>query len=284
MNFQKLKIYYHLMRLDKPIGIYLLLWPTLMALWIAGNGKPNPFIVMIFILGVIVMRSAGCVINDIADQNFDKSVTRTKNRPLAANLVSVKEAVILCMLLIGIAFILVLQLNILTIFMSVVALLLAASYPFMKRFTHLPQFILGAAFGFAVPMAFAALSNAIPTDALLLYLAAICWAVAYDTEYAMVDREDDLSIGLKSTAILFGRFDKIMIAIFHVLTLIFLAKLGYDLQLGKFYYCALVIGGSLVIYQQYLLKDRISQNCFKAFQNNHYFGLIILLGVMLAYL
>jgi len=281
MNTQKLKLYAKLMRLDKPIGIYLLLWPALIALWIAGQGKPDPFIVSIFILGVIVMRSAGCVINDIADKEFDKSVARTKNRPLAAGLLSRKEAFLLFFLLINIAFILVLQLNFLTIAMSFAALLLASIYPFMKRYTHLPQVVLGAAFGWAVPMAFTAITQRVPSQAWVLYLATICWSLVYDTEYAMADIKDDVLIGIKSTAIFFGSLDKLIIGLFQFLTLAFFAMIGANLGFGKFFFGGIFIASLIAFYQQYLIKDRNANQCFKAFLNNNWFGFVLFLGVML---
>lgn len=272
-----------LMRLDKPIGIFLLMWPMLIALWIAGNGKPNPFIVGIFVLGAIVMRSAGCVINDLADRRFDKFVERTKNRPLAVGLVSIKEALLLFCVLISVAFGLVLQLNIFTICLSIVALLLAATYPLMKRYTHLAQVILGATFGWAVPMAFAALTNQVPSVAWLLYLATCCWAIVYDTEYAMADRYDDIKLGLKSTAILFGKADRFMIGVFQLCTFLLLIKCGLDLGLGKIYYIGLFLASLFSIYQQYLIKNRIPTHCFKAFLNNNFLGATVFLGLVLDY-
>lgn len=275
--------YVRLMRLDKPIGIFLLLWPMLMALWIAGNGKPNPKIVAIFVLGAILMRSAGCVVNDLLDRKFDKFVERTKNRPLAIGVVSVKKAVMLFFSLILMAFILVLQLNLFTISLSTVALLLASIYPLMKRYTHLPQLVLGLAFGWAVPMAFAALTNEIPSVAWVLYLAACCWAIVYDTEYAMVDRVDDLKLGLKSTAILFGKADRMMIGVFQILLFLLLIKCGIDLGLGKIYYGGLFFASFFAIYQQYLIKDRIPKNCFNAFLNNNFLGACLFFALVFDY-
>lgn len=272
-----------LMRLDKPIGIFLLMWPMLIALWIAGNGTPNPVIVMIFVLGAVIMRSAGCVMNDLLDRRFDKFVERTKNRPLAIGLVSTKEALLLFCVLIFIAFFLALQLNILTIGLSFVALLLAVIYPLMKRHTHLAQFVLGITFGWAVPMAFAALINHIPPVAWVLYIATCCWAVVYDTEYAMADRTDDIKLGLKSTAILFGKADKAMVGVFQLLMFLLLIKCGLDLNLGKIYYVGLVFAGLFAIYHQYLIKDRIPAQCFKAFLNNNFIGGVVFLGLVLDY-
>jgi 4-hydroxybenzoate polyprenyltransferase len=276
-------LFIHLMRLDKPIGIFLLLWPMLIALWVAGKGNPNPTIVGIFILGAIIMRSAGCVINDLFDRRFDISVERTKNRPLAVGVVTAKEASFLFLALILSAFILALQLNIATISMSIIALLLASIYPLMKRYTHLAQVVLGATFGWAVPMAFMALTNQIPLVAWLLYLATCCWAIVYDTEYAMVDRVDDIKLDLKSTAILFGNTDRVMIAVFQVFMFLLLIKCGIDLGLGKIYYSGLLLASFFAIYQQYIIKDRISSHCFKAFLNNNSLGATVFLGLVLDY-
>jgi 4-hydroxybenzoate polyprenyltransferase len=283
MKASKIILYIKLMRLNKPIGIFLLMWPMLMALWIAGNGKPNPIIVFIFILGAIVMRSAGCVINDLWDRRFDKFVERTKNRPLAIGAVSTKEALLLFFSLVLIAFILVLQLNVLTLCLSLIALLLASIYPLMKRYIHVPQVVLGLAFGWAVPMAFAALTHQIPSIAWLLYLATGCWAVIYDTEYAMADRCDDIKLGLKSTAILFGKADKIMIGVFQVFLFLLLIKCGLELNLRKIYYSGLFFASFFAIYQQYLIKDRDPKNCIRAFLNNNYLGGVLFLGLVLNY-
>lgn len=284
MKYAKLNAYIRLMRLDKPIGIFLLLWPALMALWIAGNGNPNPFIVGIFVMGVIVMRSAGCVINDLADKEFDKSVARTRTRPLVAGDLIPKQAIILFSLLIGLAIILVLQLNFFTILMSFMALFLAVIYPFMKRYTALPQVILGAAFGWAVPMAFTAVSGQVTKEALLLYIIAILWAVVYDTQYAMVDKKDDITIGIKSTAILFGKWDKVIIGALQLTILILFLTLGERLAFGKMYYFFLFIASGSALYQQYLIKDRLPAQCFKAFLNNNLFGGLIFTGIVLEYL
>lgn len=279
----KFKSYIHLARLDKPIGIFLLLWPTLMALFIAGNGKPDSYVVMIFILGVIVMRSAGCVINDIADQEFDKLVLRTKSRPLAAEKITRREALILFLFLISIALVLVLQLNNYTIMLSTIGLALACFYPLMKRFTHLPQVVLGAAFGWAIPMAFAAVTESIPFYAWILFLANIFWTVAYDSLYAMVDREDDLLVGIKSTAILFGRYDRLIIGILQLCALTLFISLGGFLNYGIFYYIGIACASIFLIYQQYLIKEKVLTLCFKAFLNNNWFGLCILVGLLLDY-
>ncbi len=275
--------YLRLMRLDKRIGIYLLLWPTLMALWIAGNGKPDPFIVLVFILGVIVMRSTGCVINDIADREFDKFVKRTQNRPLVTGEVTLLGAFILFLGLVLIAFLLVLQLNLLTMVLSSVGLLLAIIYPFMKRYNYVPQVILGAAFGWAIPMAFVALTRNIPPVAFLLFFVSLCWAVIYDTEYAMVDRSDDIKIGIKSTAIWFGKADAIVIGVFQLLMLALLVKIGVDLDCGKFYFGAVLCAGLCFIYQQYLMKNRNETACFHAFLNNNLVGGLLFMGLYLDY-
>ncbi|MEK7712351.1 MAG: 4-hydroxybenzoate octaprenyltransferase, partial [Pseudomonadota bacterium] len=229
------------MRLDRPIGIFLLLWPVLWALWIAAAGKPALPVFVVFVVGVVLMRSAGCVINDYADREFDPKVERTRDRPLAAGRVRPREALVLFVVLALSAFTLVLFMNRLTILLSFVGVALAVSYPFMKRWTQLPQFYLGAAFGWGVPMAFAAQTGAVPADAWILFGATLCWAVAYDTAYAMVDRDDDVRVGVKSTAILFGRADRLMIALFHALTLALLTWAGARAGLGLTYYMGLML-------------------------------------------
>jgi 4-hydroxybenzoate polyprenyltransferase len=275
----KLYQYALLMRLNRPIGILLLLWPTLWALWIAGQGDPNILVTTVFILGVILMRSAGCVINDYADRNIDPHVKRTRERPLAAKRVSEKEALILFVILCLIAFSLVLLMNILTIGLSVIAALLAATYPFMKRYTHFPQVFLGAAFGFAIPMAFAAQTGEIPLIAWLLFIINLLWTVAYDTLYAIVDRDDDLLIGVKSTAILFGKADKAIVASLQIIVIILLLYLGMLLSYTYLYYMGIFIAAMLVIYQQWLIKDREPARCFQAFLNNHWFGAAVFAGI-----
>lgn len=273
-----------LSRLHRPIGIYLLLWPTLWAVWISSAGNPNGLITFIFIIGVVLMRSAGCVINDYADRRIDPHVKRTKLRPLASGAVSPKEALIVFAFLCLLSFGLVLLLNPLTIQLSFIGLLLAAIYPFMKRYTHLPQVFLGAAFGWAIPMAFAAELNNVPFVAWWLFVINILWVVVYDTMYAMVDRDDDLKIGVKSTAILFGQADKLIIAVLQVIVLGLLIGLGLQLQLGIFYYLSLLGAALLALYQQWLIKDRDPAACFKAFLNNHWFGLVIFIGLLSHYL
>ncbi len=281
---QQLKSYAYLMRLDKPIGIFLLLWPTMWALLIASHGHPPLYILIVFTLGVILMRSAGCVINDIADRNFDGHVTRTQTRPLVTGEASLKQALTLFFGLCAIAFGLVLTLNRLTVLLAIPGVLLASSYPFTKRITDAPQLILGIAFSWSIPMAFAAINNTVPVIAWLLMLANILWTTAYDTEYAMVDREDDLKIGIRSTAILFGKADKVIIGCLQVATLFFLLMVGQYCQLDDWYYLGLGISSMLILYQQHLIRDRKPPACFKAFLNNHWVGLIITTGILLAYL
>jgi len=280
----KFKQYLFLMRADRPIGSFLLLWPTLWSLWLAGEGQPSASIVLIFIAGVFVMRSAGCVINDYADRHIDPDVTRTCNRPIAAGLVQPREALLLFSVLCGIALLLVLQLNMLSIKLSVVAIFLAASYPFMKRYTHLPQVYLGIAFGWSIPMAFAAQSGQLPASIWLLFLANICWTVAYDTMYAMVDREDDLKIGVMSTAILFGNNDRLIIGKLQLLTLGLLLWTGFLFDRGSFYYAGLLMASFFFLYQQWLIAERSPAQCLQAFLNNNWFGAVVFVGLALDYL
>lgn len=281
---QRLLQYAYLMRLHRPIGILLLLWPALWALWIAGEGSPDPLVLFVFVTGVVLMRSAGCVINDYADRDFDPHVARTRERPIAAGQVTPREALILfaalCLLALG----LVLLMNSLTIWLSLVGALLAVTYPFMKRYTHLPQVYLGAAFGWAVPMAFAAQTGEVPRVAWLLFVATILWATAYDTMYGMVDREDDLKIGVKSTAILFGESDRLIIAIIQVVLLLALVLAGQAAGLGVYYYFGLLLATTLLVYQQYLIRERRPAACFKAFLNNNWFGAAVFGGIVLDYL
>ena len=280
---EKLRDYARLMRLDRPIGSLLLLWPTLWALWIAAQGPPEPRILVVFALGVLLMRSAGCVINDYADRDLDPLVARTRDRPLAAQRVSPREALALVLILCLGAFALVLLLNRLTVMLSVVGLALAATYPFHKRFSPLPQVHLGLAFGWAVPMAFAAVQNGVPLVAWLLMSAAVLWAVVYDTMYAMVDREDDLLAGVKSSAILFGRYDRTFIGAFQVLTLLALVLAGQRAGLGVAYHAGLAAAGGLSIYQQLLIRERVPARCFRAFLNNNWFGGSVFCGLALDY-
>jgi 4-hydroxybenzoate polyprenyltransferase len=273
--------YARLMRLDKPVGIYLLLWPTLWALLMAGQGFPPLDISIIFVAGVIVMRSAGCVINDYADRKVDGSVKRTAQRPLATGEVTAKQALQLFAALIAMAFVLVLFLNWQTIALSVVALLLASSYPFMKRYTHLPQVVLGAAFGWAIPMAFMAVLETVPTYAWWLFVANLLWTVAYDTMYAMVDRDDDLQIGVKSTAILFGKNDVLIVMSLQALALGILACIGVAINATWPYYAAIAFSALLCVRQYQLIKRRQREGCFTAFLENHYVGLAITIGTAL---
>jgi 4-hydroxybenzoate polyprenyltransferase len=281
---QKLDVYERLMRLDKPIGILLLLWPTLWALLIAGQGKPDWIIVLIFVTGTVLMRSAGCVMNDIADSEYDGLVERTQHRPLATKEVSKKEAYILAAVLSLVAFYLVCQLNTLTIKLSVLALLLAASYPYTKRFFAIPQAYLGVAFGFGIPMAFAAITDYLPPICWVLLAANVFWAIAYDTEYAMVDREDDLKIGIKSSAITFGRFDVAVVMVCYALTLFLLALGGKWLLMGWPYYLGLAGAAGVAIYHYYLIKTREKAKCFSAFLGNNWFGFAVFAGLAAQYL
>ena len=281
---QKLDAYERLMRLDKPIGILLLMWPTLWALLIAGQGKPDWIVVLIFATGTVLMRSAGCVMNDIADSEYDGLVERTQYRPLVNNEVSKKEAYILAIGLSLVAFALVCMLNTLTIKLSVVAMLLAASYPFTKRFLSIPQAYLGIAFGWSIPMAFAAILGNIPAIAWVLLGANIFWAIAYDTEYAMVDREDDLKIGIKSSAITFGRFDVFAVMISYAVTLLLLVVVGKWLLLSTAYYLGLVFATGFAGYHYFLIKAREKSKCFKAFLHNNWFGLSVFAGLSSHYL
>ena len=275
--------YFRLMRFDKPIGIYLLLWPTLWALFLAKRGLPEIDLMIIFTLGVILMRSAGCVINDFADRKIDKFVMRTKDRPLTSGEVSEKGALILFSFLILISFGLVLMTNFLTVQLSIVAVFLATLYPFVKRWSNLPQFVLGSAFAMSVPMAFSATLDEIPFSAWLVFLATIIWTVIYDTIYAMVDREDDLKINVKSTAILFGKYDLIIIFLLHLLLIALLVMISQEFQMGNYFNMAIVLATLLMIYHQHLIKDRDRAKCFKAFLNNHYIGIVILLGIVLSF-
>lgn len=281
---QRLHQYYLLTRLNRPIGIFLLLWPTLWALWIAGDGRPDFLVCMVFILGVVLMRSAGCVINDYVDRDIDPHVVRTRERPMAAGRVSSKEALVLFGTLCLAAFGLALLMNNLTIMLSVVGVVLAIIYPFMKRYTHLPQVFLGMAFGWAVPMVFAAQTGAVPQVAWLLFVATVLWATAYDTMYAMVDRPDDMRIGVKSTAILFGEADRLLIGMIQLLFLVAMLLVGRQLELGSFYYGGLLVAAGFGIYQQYLIRRREAAACFKAFLNNNWFGAAIFCGIVLHYI
>ncbi len=280
----KLSLYAELIRLNRPIGIYLLLWPTLWALWFAANGTPSLKILIIFTLGVVFMRSAGCAINDYADRDFDRHVARTKERPITSGKISPKEALIVFTVLAFASLLLVLQLNFSTILLSVVAVLLAASYPFMKRYHYFPQVHLGAAFAWAIPMAYTATtSQSPPLEAWLLFIAALLWTTAYDTQYGMVDREDDLKIGVKSTAILFGKYDNLINGFLQFLTLILLSIVGWLNQRGLIFYLALLLASGFIIYQQHLTRGREPQRCLQAFLNNNWIGMIIFIGIAADY-
>jgi len=272
-----------LARLDRPVGNLLLLWPMLWAFWIAAEGFPDPLALAVFCAGVLVMRAAGCVINDFADRNIDRHVKRTHNRPLTAGRVSSKEALVLFVVLALIAFGLVLLMNRLTILLAFVGIVLAATYPFMKRYTHLPQVHLGAAFGWAVPMAFAAQTDSLPPIAWLVFVAAVLWATIYDTQYAMVDRDDDLKIGVKSTAILFGEHDRLIIGILQVLMLICLVLIGRRAELSAIYYVGVASAAALFAYQQFLIRDRSREGCFQASLNNTKVGALVFLGIVFHY-
>jgi 4-hydroxybenzoate polyprenyltransferase len=272
-----------LMRLDRPIGIWLLLWPTLWALWIASAGHPQRRLLAIFVAGTLLMRSAGCIINDLADRNIDPHVKRTRSRPLAFRVVSPGEALVLFVLLILGALALVLQLNMLTLRLAVVGAVLTVSYPLLKRFFPLPQLYLGLCFGWAVPMAFAATLGTVPRLGWLILVAAVLWAGVYDTMYAMVDRDDDLRIGVQSSAILFGDMDRLMIAAMQLMVLYTLLLVGRELHFGIGYRVGLVAGACLFVWQQWLIRRRDREACLLAFQNNNYFGMAIFIGLLLQY-
>jgi 4-hydroxybenzoate polyprenyltransferase len=281
---QRLHEYVRLTRLDRPIGIYLVMWPMLWALWVAGEGRPDPLVFVVFMLGTVLMRSAGCAINDYADRHIDLHVARTKQRPLAAGTLRPREAVWVFAVLSLAAFVLVLLMNPLTIQLSIVGVLLAASYPFTKRYTYLPQAYLGVAFGWAIPMAFAAQANALPPVAWLLFIANVLWSLVYDTMYAMADREDDLKIGVKSSAILFGRHDRLIIGLMQGVMFGLFILAGVILDMSLWYYLGLLAAVGFAGYEQYLIRDREAQQCFRAFLNNHYLGASIFAGLALHYL
>lgn len=280
---QKLDAYERLMRLDKPVGILLLLWPTLWGLWVASLGIPDFWVTWIFVLGTVLMRSAGCVLNDWADRSFDGEVARTRNRPLITGEVSPREALFLAAGLSILAFLLVLPLNWKVWALSVPALLLAASYPFVKRFFALPQAYLGLAFGFGIPMAFAAMQKGVPLLAWIMLLANLFWVLAYDTEYAMVDREDDLKIGIKTSAITFGRFDVLAVMVCYVLFLLLMVWVGAAIGRGWYYFGGLALAAVFVCYQWVLIHERDRKRCFLAFQFNQWIGAVIFLGLLVDY-
>jgi len=281
---ERLNIYEQLTRLDRPIGILLLLWPTLWGLWMSSYGFPNPLVAVIFIVGVVLMRSAGCIVNDFADRNFDAHVERTRERPLAANLISPFEALALAAMLALLAFLLVLQLNALTVKLSLIALALTVVYPFLKRLFWLPQAWLGIAFGFGIPMAFAAHHNQVVPIAWVMLAANVFWALAYDTEYAMVDRDDDMKLGLKSSAILFGRFDVLGVMICHALFVLIMIYVGWWAQLGVFYFMGLVAAACLAGYQYVLMRERQRESYFRAFLNNNLVGAAVFVGIVVDFL
>jgi 4-hydroxybenzoate polyprenyltransferase len=281
---ERLDTYERLMRLDKPIGILLLLWPTLWALWISSNGHPNWVVVWIFVLGTVLMRSAGCVMNDYADRSFDAHVERTKTRPLATGEVSGKEALALAAVLSLLAFGLVTLLNKLTILLSLAALFLAITYPYTKRFVSLPQAYLGIAFGFGIPMAFAAHNDAVPALAWALLAANVFWSLAYDTEYALVDRDDDIKIGIRSSALFFGRYDVAAIMGCYVCMLAILGGVGWYIRLGWPYFAGLAMAAAIALYHYTLIRERERSKCFKAFLHNNWIGAAIFAGLAASYL
>jgi len=281
---QRLREYVRLTRLDRPIGIYLVMWPMLWALWIASEGRPDPLILTVFIVGTVLMRSAGCAINDYADRHIDLHVSRTRQRPLATGAILPREAVMVFMVLSLISFALVLLMNPLTISLSFIGLMLAASYPFAKRYTYLPQAYLGIAFGWAIPMAFAAQINALPAIAWLLFVGNILWSLIYDTMYAMADREDDLKIGVKSSAILFASYDRIIIGLLQLAMFALFVIAGLMMSMSLWFYLGLSAAAGFAVYEQYLIKERDAQRSFQAFLNNHYLGAAIFMGIVLHYL
>ncbi len=279
----KLAALLQLIRFDKPIGTLLLLWPTLGALWIAAGGLPDLHLLLIFIIGTFLMRSAGCIINDLADRKVDGAVERTRTRPLVTGAVTVPEARVFFFLLLALAFVLVLFTDPFTIKLSFVGVALAAFYPFMKRYTHLPQLVLGAAFSWGIPMAFSAQSAELPVALWGLFLGNVIWTVVYDTMYAMADREDDLKVGIKSSAILFGDYDRLILAILQSLFMAVMIYAGAEFSLGIWYYLSLAVAAGLMLYHQYLIRERESQACFKAFLHNKWVGLVIFAGIALDY-
>jgi len=283
INTAKPRALLQLIRFDRPIGTLLLLWPTLWALWIAAEGVPDIDLLAIFLAGTFLTRSAGCIINDLADRHVDGAIKRTSGRPLVTGAVSEKEAIILFFALMLLAFVLVLSTNTLTIGLSLVAVVLASSYPFMKRYTNLPQLVLGLAFSWGIPMAFAAQRNALPVALWLIFLGNFCWIVAYDTKYAMVDRDDDILAGVKSTAILFGRHDRLIVAILQLLCLLTLYLAGQAFELGSYYMLSLGVSAALFGYQQYLIRGRERDACFRAFLHNNWVGMAIFAGIVLHY-
>jgi 4-hydroxybenzoate polyprenyltransferase len=278
---QRLSLYLQLTRLNRPIGILLLLWPTLWGVWIAGAGNPAWQIVLIFVLGTVLMRSAGCAINDYADRDYDKHVKRTRERPVTSGRITPREAVWVAVGLSLAAFVLILPLNELTLLLSFPAVFLAASYPFTKRFLAIPQAYLGIAFGFGIPMAFAAQLGSVPPVAWLMLVANVFWAVAYDTEYAMVDRDDDVHLGIHSAALLFGRYDVAAVMGCYAATLVLLALAGQMAGLGRAYYAGLAVAAGIAIYHYTLIRERQRERCFHAFLHNNWFGAAVFSGIVL---
>ena len=279
----KIPYYLALIRFDRPIGTYLLLWPTLWALWIAAEGSPDFKLLVIFSLGTFLMRSAGCAINDYADRHIDGQVKRTSNRPIVTGKIPPTSALLFAAVLCILAFLLVLFTNQKTVLLSFAAAALAACYPFMKRYTHLPQIVLGAAFAWSIPMAFAAQQNAMPALLWLIYLAVLLWTTAYDTFYAMVDRDDDIIIGVKSTAILFGKHDRLITALLQLMMIMVMIMVGFQFNLGNWYFAGLAGAAVLFAYQQYLIRYRDRDDCLRAFLNNQWVGAIIFAGIFLHY-
>ncbi len=277
----KLRAYLRLTRFDRPIGALLLLWPTLWALWLAADGRPHAIIVVIFIAGTFIMRAAGCVINDYADRHIDPRVARTRDRPLVRGELTTRQALQTFVFLLLLALLLVWQLNRLTQLLAVFAVAIAIVYPFTKRVTHLPQLVLGVAFSWGIPMAYAALGGTIPPQAWWLFAANFAWTVGYDTQYAMVDRDDDLRIGVKSTAILFGKYDNRIVGLLHLVCLMVLALIGWQRELSWHFHLGLALALALAAYQQYLCKDRDRDLCLRAFHNNNWFGAVIFFGLVL---
>ncbi len=283
LSLKHIPFYLELMRFHRPIGSLLLLWPTLWSLWLAAGGVPSLKNLVIFVLGVFFMRSAGCVINDYADRDFDGLITRTKTRPLASGKITNKEALSLFVLLGSIAFILVLFTNLLTIGMSFIGLLLASCYPFMKRYTYYPQVILGMAYSWSVVMAFTAETNSLPKELWLIYIAVVVWTVAYDTFYALADREDDLKVGIKSTAILFGDYDTLITSFMQMFVVFIWLLIGYKFELGTYYYLSVIVAVGFFAYQQWILSEGAEKNGLRAFLNNNWVGLVIFIGIATDY-
>jgi 4-hydroxybenzoate polyprenyltransferase len=277
----KLKLYARLVRLDKPIGSLLLLWPTLSALWLASNGHPDPMLIAIFSVGTVLMRSAGCAINDFADRDFDRHVKRTAERPLTSGQIAAWEAVAVAVVFALISFALILPLNTLTQQLSVLAVIVAGTYPYFKRFFALPQAYLGIAFGFGIPMAYAAVQGAVPLEAWVLLIANVFWALAYDTEYAMVDRDDDLMIGIRTSAITFGRFDVLAVMLCYGVHLLLVALVGASYHLGAPFYLGLFIATAIVAYHYLLIRERDRLRCFAAFRHNNWLGAAVFIGIAL---